>query len=67
MRRSFFIAMMLLLIVMNVQAQLGRYNGAMKEAEQTGDGLVNAIKAQWNNTVRSLGDAFSDVAKDSLY
>ena len=49
-----------------VEAQLGRYNGAMKEAEQTGDGLIAAIKGQWNNTVRSLGDAFSDVAKDSL-
>ena len=49
-----------------VEAALGRYSGAMKETEQTGEGLIGAIKSQWDNVVRSFGDAFSDTAKDGM-
>lgn len=49
-----------------VEAQLKRYQGAMKESEQTGEGLMAAIKSRWDNIVRALGDAFSDTAKDGM-
>ena len=49
-----------------VEAQLKRYQGAMKESEQTGEGLMGAIKSRWDNIVRALGDAFSDTAKDGM-
>lgn len=45
---------------------LSKYNGAMKETEQTGDGLMGAIKSRWESIVRSFGDAMSDTAKDGL-
>lgn len=49
-----------------VENALKRYNGAMKETENTGEGLIAAIKTRWDNIVRSLGDAFADTAKDGL-
>lgn len=49
-----------------VEAQLARYNGAMKETEQTGEGLMGAIKSRWENFVRQFGEAFSDAAKDGM-
>lgn len=49
-----------------VEAQLGRYKGAMKETEQTGEGLMGAIKSRWDNIVRAFGHAFEDTAKDGM-
>ncbi len=49
-----------------VEAQLGRYKGAMKETESTGEGLMGAIKSRWNNIVRAIGHAFEDTAKDGM-
>ena len=49
-----------------VEDQLRRYNGAMKETEETGSGLLGAIKARWNNIVREFGDSFSGAAKTGL-
>lgn len=49
-----------------VEAQLGRYSGAMKEAEGTGEGLISAIKTRWDNIVRAFGQAFADAAKDGM-
>lgn len=49
-----------------VEQALAKYNGAMKETEQTGDGLVSAIKSRWESIVRSVGQAFEDTAKDGL-
>lgn len=49
-----------------VEKALGKYNGAMKETEQTGDGLVGAIKTRWDNIVRAFGEAFADTAKDGM-
>ena len=49
-----------------LQAALGRYSGAMKETEQTGEGLMGAIQSQWDNIVRDFGAAFMDVVKGGL-
>ena len=49
-----------------VETQLGRYKGAMKETEATGEGLMGAIKSRWDNIVRSVGHAFEDTAKDGM-
>lgn len=49
-----------------VEAQLGRYKGAMEETEKTGDGLIGAISSRWDNIVRAFGEAFSDTAKDGI-
>ena len=49
-----------------VEAQLGRYKGAMSETEKTGEGLMGAIKSRWDNIVRAVGHAFEDAAKDGM-
>lgn len=49
-----------------VEKALGRYNGAMKETEKTGNGLMGAIGARWDNIVRRFGEAFMDSAKGGL-
>ena len=49
-----------------VEAQLGRYKGAMAETEQTGNGLMSAIKSRWDNIVRAFGTAFEDTAKGGM-
>ncbi len=45
---------------------LGRFNGAMKDTEETADGMVGAIQSQWSNAVRDFGAAFLDLAKGGL-
>lgn len=47
-------------------AELGKFKGAMAETEQTGDGLVGAIKSQWDNTLREFGEACMETCKDGL-
>ena len=49
-----------------VEAQLGRYKGAMAETEKTGDGLMGAIKSRWDNIVRQFGQALEEEAKGGL-
>ena len=49
-----------------VEAQLGRYKGAMSETEKTGEGLMGAIKSRWDNIVRAFGLAFQDTAKEGM-
>ena len=49
-----------------LEAALGKFKGAMKETEQTGDGLMGAISAQWDDAARSFGSAFMDAAKGGL-
>lgn len=49
-----------------LEAALGKFHGAMEETEGTADGLMGAISSQWDNTVRSFGGAFMDVAKEGL-
>lgn len=49
-----------------VEAQLGRYKGAMSETEKTGEGLMGAIKSRWDNIVRAFGLAFADTAKEGM-
>ena len=45
---------------------LSRFEGAMKETESTGEGLIGAIKSRWDNIVRAIGNAFEDTAKDGM-
>ena len=49
-----------------VEEALSRYNGAMTETEQTGNGLIGAIESRWDNIVRNFGDAFMDTAEGGL-
>ena len=49
-----------------VEAQLGRYKGAMEETEKTGDGLIGAIQSRWDNIVRQFGQALTEEAKGGL-
>ena len=47
-------------------AELAKFKGAMAETEKTGDGLVSAIKSQWDNTMREFGAACIETCKDGL-
>lgn len=47
-------------------AELGKFKGAMAETEKTGDGLIGAIKSQWDNTLRDFGAACMETCKDGL-
>ena len=49
-----------------VEKALGKFKGSMEETEQTGDGLMGAISAQWDDAVRSFGGAVLETAKDGL-
>lgn len=49
-----------------LEAALKKHNGAMAETEQTGEGLIGAISAQWDGTVREFGEAFLECSKDGL-
>jgi len=49
-----------------VEAQLGRYKGAMADTEKTGDGLMAALKTRWDNIVRAFGMAWADEAKGGM-
>lgn len=49
-----------------VEEALGRYQGAMEEVENTGDGLIAAISSRWDNFVRQFGDAFKDTAEGGM-
>ena len=49
-----------------VEKALGKYKGAMAEAEGTGEGLIAAIKTRWDNIVRAFGQAFQETAKGGI-
>ena len=49
-----------------LEGALKRYKGAMEETEQTCDGLMGAIKSQWDNSLRTFGEALLETAKDGL-
>lgn len=49
-----------------VEKALGRYSGAMKATEQTGEGLMGAIQSRWDSVVRTFGQALEDEAKGGL-
>ena len=49
-----------------VEGALGRYSGAMKETETTGEGLMGAIQSRWDNIVRAFSQAISGPVKDAL-
>ncbi len=49
-----------------LEKALGKFKGAMEETEQTGEGLMGAISAQWDDAVRTFGGALLDTVKDGL-
>ena len=49
-----------------LETALKRYKGAMEETEQTADGLMGAIKSQWDDTLREFGAACLETSKDAL-
>ena len=44
----------------------GRFNNAMKDASQTGAGLVSTLKDNWTAAVAKFGEAFMSTAKGGL-
>ena len=44
----------------------GRFNNAMKEASQTGAGLVSTLQDNWTAAVAKFGGAFSEAAKGGI-
>jgi len=44
----------------------GRFNNAMKDASQTGAGLVSTLQDNWTAAVAKFGAAFMDAAKGGL-
>lgn len=49
-----------------LEDHLKRFEGAMKETESTGDGLIGAISSQWDNSLRTFGAALLETTKDGL-
>lgn len=49
-----------------MEKALSRYKGAMEETEKTGEGLMGAISAQWDDTLREFGAACLETSKDAL-
>jgi hypothetical protein len=49
-----------------VQAQLARFRGGMAELSTTGRGLFSTLKDNWTLAVATFGEAFSDLAKDTI-
>ena len=49
-----------------LEEHLKRFEGAMKDTEETGDGLVGAIKSQWDTSMRTFGEALLETTKDGL-
>lgn len=49
-----------------LETALKRYKGAMAETEQTGEGLMGAISAQWDDTLREFGAACLEASKGGL-
>ena len=49
-----------------LEEHLKRFEGAMKETEETGDGLMGAIKSQWDTSLRTFGEALIETTKDGL-
>lgn len=49
-----------------LEKSLGRFKGAMADTEQTADGLMGAMEAQWDDAVRTFGQAFLETAKDGI-
>lgn len=46
--------------------ELAKFKGAMQETEKTGDGLMGAIKSQWDDSLRTFGAALLETCKDGL-
>lgn len=44
----------------------GLFNNAMEESAKTGEGLMSTLEDNWTETVRTFGEAFSDVSKGGL-
>lgn len=49
-----------------LEEHLQRFKGAMKETEQTGEGIIGAIQSQWDTSLRTFGDALLETAKGGL-
>lgn len=44
----------------------GLFHGALKNAAETGEGMVAKMKDEWDAAVRNVGAAFSDTAKTGI-
>ena len=44
----------------------GLFHDALKNASETGDGMISKMKDTWDTTVRDVGEAFSDIAKEGI-
>lgn len=44
----------------------GLFHDALKNASETGDGMISKMKDTWDTTVRDVGEAFADTAKEGI-
>lgn len=44
----------------------GLFHDALKNASETGDGMISKMKDTWDATVRDVGEAFADTAKEGI-
>jgi tape measure domain-containing protein len=44
----------------------GLFHNAMKEASQTGEGMVSTLQDRWTDAVRTFGESFSGAAKGGI-
>lgn len=44
----------------------GLFHDALKNASETGEGMIAKLKDSWTEAVRTFGEAFSDAAKDGV-
>lgn len=49
-----------------LQDALKSFEGAMDETMETGQGLVEQVKSQWDNSIRNFGDSLQEVSKGAL-
>ncbi|MBP5510634.1 MAG: hypothetical protein J6Z49_06930 [Kiritimatiellae bacterium] len=49
-----------------LEKELGKFSGAMKETESTGNGLLGALSSRWDDAVRKFGAAFLESSKGGL-
>ena len=44
----------------------GLFHDALKNASETGDGMMAKMQDTWDSTVRTVGEAFAETAKDGI-
>lgn len=49
-----------------LEGALKKYEGAMADAEETGNGMIGSIQSQWDEAIRDFGEALWEVGRDDI-